>query len=117
MKLADIVSIALTALMGAGGLVFSTTGAKGANVLVSAPSGTFTYPLSTPRTIEVGGEHGVLTVVISNNQAAIVKSPCHNQICVHKGWCGIEGDGIICVPEKVAVKIAGGMEGLDAVSE
>ena len=116
MKIADIVSIVLTALLGAGGLVYSLTGAKGTSVLISTPDASFTYPLDAARTVKVPGEHGTLTIGIEGGKVRIVKSPCPNQICVHKGWCEIAGDSIICVPEKTVVKITGEL-GVDAVSE
>ena len=42
---------------------------------------------------------------IENGKAYIAKSDCHNQLCVHAQAIGKEGGVIVCLPNKVVVKV------------
>jgi hypothetical protein len=75
------------------------------------------YPLHQDRTIEVPGPLGKTIVLIRDGKARIISSPCPNKICMHMGEFGTEGGTLVCVPNKVVVRV--GIErakGLDAVS-
>jgi len=117
MKALDWISLVLIVLTGTAGIVYSLGGPKGSGVTVSTPKGTYTYSLSANRTVELPGEIGNFILEIADGKVRIVKSPCPHQVCVRKGWCGISGDSILCIPNKVIIKIDGGVNGVDAVSE
>ncbi len=75
------------------------------------------YSLHEDRTIEVPGDLGKTTVRIKQGRAGITDSPCPHKICVRMGTVGREGGMVVCVPNKVVVKVGkGAPEGLDAVS-
>jgi hypothetical protein len=42
---------------------------------------------------------------IKNHEIRIVQSPCHDKICVHTGFIGRPGQAIVCLPNKLVVKI------------
>ncbi|NPV00313.1 MAG: NusG domain II-containing protein [Brevinematales bacterium] len=117
MKALDWISLALIILAGAAGIVYSLGGPKGSSVTVSTPKGTYTYSLSVNRAVELPGEIGNFVMEIADGKVRIGKSPCPHQVCVRKGWCSITGDSIICIPNKVIIKIDGGGNGVDAISE
>ncbi|MCD7774086.1 MAG: NusG domain II-containing protein [Clostridiales bacterium] len=56
-----------------------------------------------------------VTVVLGNNYAYIKDSDCKNQICVKTGMLTKTGQSAACVPNGVAIYIAGSGE-VDAVS-
>ncbi|MFH1715626.1 MAG: NusG domain II-containing protein [Elusimicrobiota bacterium] len=57
-----------------------------------------------------------MTIEIKDNKARVLDSSCAEQICVETGWIAKAGQSIVCVPNRVVVKIAGKDEGIDAVS-
>lgn len=49
-------------------------------------------------------------VQIQDSQAAIVESDCPGTDCVHSGWIKEAGRSIICLPNRVEVRIGGASE-------
>lgn len=77
-----------------------------------------TYDLREDRLVSVPGPLGNITLRIRDGRARITDSPCPNKICIGMGSVGKEGGLLVCVPNKVVVRVGSGTaEGLDAVSE
>ena len=45
---------------------------------------------------------------IRDGKAAIVESDCPGADCVHTGWIGRRGRSIVCLPNRLEVRIVGG---------
>ena len=71
-------------------------------------------PLNIDAEILIGGDY-VNTVVIRDGKAAITESTCPGEDCVHSGWIHRSGRSIVCLPNRVEVRIAGGADGADDV--
>ena len=70
-------------------------------------------PLEKDGTFSVNG----LTVIVSENCAFITESDCPDKVCVDSKKASNVGDSIICVPNKVSVRIVGKEEkGADVVA-
>lgn len=63
-----------------------------------------TVSLSTEKTVKVD-EH--ITVKISGGAAYVLKSDCKGQDCVKAGKISKVGEMIVCLPNKVVIKIVG----------
>lgn len=63
-----------------------------------------TVSLSTEKTVKVD-EH--ITVKISGDAAYVLKSDCKGQDCVKAGKISKVGEMIVCLPNKVVIKIVG----------
>ncbi len=50
------------------------------------------------------------TVCVESRRAAIVKSNCPGEDCVHSGWIQDAGRSIVCLPNRVEVRIEGTSE-------
>lgn len=50
------------------------------------------------------------TIRVENGQAAIVESDCPGEDCVHSGWIQGAGRSIVCLPNRVEVRIEGQSE-------
>ncbi|MDI6892182.1 MAG: NusG domain II-containing protein [Actinomycetota bacterium] len=76
------------------------------------------YPLVVKRErIEIEGPLGTSLVEINGGKVRMLTSPCPNKICVGQGWIEGPNQVIVCAPNRVIVKIAGGRgDELDAVS-
>lgn len=58
------------------------------------------HPLHTDGTFDIN-EH--CTMQIAGGKVRMVRSDCHNQICVKQGWSS--SAPIICVPNKVMIRV------------
>ncbi len=62
-----------------------------------------TYPLDQNRAFEVGG----VRINIFNGHVDVVEADCPDQLCVHARSISTSGSSIICVPNRLVVKITG----------
>ena len=44
---------------------------------------------------------------IKNGKAAIIESDCPGMDCVHSGWIGENGRSLVCLPNRVEIRIEG----------
>ncbi len=73
--------------------------------------------LDLPGRLEVEGPLGVTVVETDGSGVRIVSSPCPHHYCVRQGRITMRGQAIICVPNRVAVRIIGdGKSGVDGVT-
>ena len=73
--------------------------------------------LGTTRRVRVAGPLGDTEVLLEPDGARVVSSPCPLQLCVQAGRIGLPGQVVACLPNRVAVRLAGPGEsgGVDAV--
>ncbi len=89
---------------------------KGEKVIISVDkTNDFVYPLNQDREIIIKGKLGEAKVIIRDGRVRILNSPCPLKICEKKGWISKKGDFIICIPNRVIIRIEG--EKYDAVTE
>lgn len=56
-----------------------------------------------------------VTIRVQDRRVCILQADCPDQVCVRTGWISRPGQGIVCVPNRVAVEIDGAL-GVDAVA-
>lgn len=49
-------------------------------------------------------------IVVKDKKVAIVESDCPGADCVHSGWIGENGRSIICLPNRVEIRMEGTAE-------
>ena len=74
------------------------------------------YALSEDRTVRIEGAGGYNLLVIEGGEAWLSEADCPNRLCVKTGKIRYAGQSIVCLPHRLAVRIAGGASGLDAVT-
>ena len=78
------------------------------------------YPLAEARTVEVPSKNGGYNmVVISGGSVAVSEASCKNQVCVKHGAISRTGESIVCLPNRLVVRIENGSEeggGYDSVT-
>ncbi len=77
-------------------------------VEIKTPYKIIKIKLPTNKKIAIKGEIGYLIIQIKNKKVRVIKSSCPLKICVKTGWISSQGESIICVPNKVIIKIIGG---------
>lgn len=63
-------------------------------------------PLGKDREIEIAGQYRN-TVTILDGKAAITDSDCPGEDCVHSGWISGAGRSVVCLPNRVEIRIVG----------
>jgi hypothetical protein len=59
------------------------------------------------RTITVKGWQGPSTFEVKDGRVRMVKSACRDKICVGVGWIDSGGRSIICLPNRVVIRVTG----------
>ncbi len=66
-------------------------------------------PLSQNQTVALSGAYQC-TVTIQDGKVAITDSNCPGEDCVHTGWIESPGRSIVCIPNRVEVRVKGGSD-------
>ncbi len=110
---ADILAIALVAVVAI--LVsitfWTSVGSEEGSVLNIYQEGTLVreIPLEVDTEFVIEGDYeNVITV--KDGKAAITKSDCPGTDCVHSGWIHEAGRSIVCLPNRVELRIEGASE-------
>ena len=61
-------------------------------------------PLDADQTLQISGEYEN-TLRIQGGRAAIVQSDCPGADCVHSGWIDSAARSIVCLPNRVEIRI------------
>jgi len=64
-------------------------------------------PLYTNQSFAAPGPLGNTNVVIQDGEVFVTESPCRNKICIRTGRIAHTGQLIVCVPNKVVVRVIG----------
>ena len=112
----DGVAIGAVILIAAVMLVFFLTGQKsdGPRVLQIYENGALIreMPLAQDGVYTVEGTY-VNRIEIRDGRAAITESTCPGEDCVHSGWIKETGRSVVCLPNRVEIRIAGGEAAAD----
>ncbi|MEO0293854.1 MAG: NusG domain II-containing protein [candidate division WOR-3 bacterium] len=96
--------------------IFFIPRSKGEKVIISVDNrDNFVYPLTQDRELIIKGKIGYAKVIIKDGKARILDAPCPLKICEKKGWISKKGESIICIPNRVVIKITG--KEYDAITE
>lgn len=63
--------------------------------------------LTEDRKITIRGAFGDVRVQIKEGKVAVVYAECPNKVCVRTGWRSFSGESIICVPNRLIIRILG----------
>ncbi|MDR1043272.1 MAG: NusG domain II-containing protein [Clostridiales Family XIII bacterium] len=80
-----------------------------------------TVSLDEDREFEVSRDGTYNLVEVSGGKIRVAEADCPDKTCVHTGAKGRAGDLIVCLPNRLQIKIKGGSEdepenGVDAIS-
>lgn len=75
-----------------------------------------TYSLNQIKTLNIHGPLGNSVIGIQNGKVRFLRSPCHNQYCVHQGWLNHAGEAAICLPNQVSLELLGAKKNYDTLN-
>ena len=117
MKLAfckgDIIAIALVAVIATLVAVFFWTsfGSEEAGMVTVYQDGKLIREISLSETTEFVVEGDYTNVIsVEDGKAAIIESDCPGTDCVHSGWIHEPGRSIVCLPNRVEIRMEGASE-------
>ncbi|MBN2091277.1 NusG domain II-containing protein [candidate division KSB1 bacterium] len=75
--------------------------------------------LSREQQLELAGAQGEFIVQVKNNAVRMIKSTCPDKLCLQMGAINKPNQVIVCVPNRVIIKIEGGTssEQFDLITE
>ena len=117
-KKADIILLIVLVLVGLASTAYVAMSRSGGDTVIIEQNGDLygKYSLFEDRTITIEGKHSTNIVTIADGSVTMAKSTCKNQVCVRHGAIAATGESIICLPNRVVVRIEGKGGGYDAVS-
>lgn len=115
-----VVAGALVLSLAAAVLVY--TASPGGTVAEIVQDGKVIRTIDLERTEEerfvIQGEHGTNTIEVDSGRIRVQAADCPDQVCVHQGWISDGTVPIVCLPNKLVIRIVGGEEdGLDALTQ
>jgi hypothetical protein len=133
LKKLDIIITVIVLAIGAGGyLIYSHAGEAGGDAADSAAGRAEaeiyigdelidTVSLDADREFEVSRDGSYNLIEVSGGRIRVAEADCPDKTCVHTGAKGRAGDLIVCLPNRLQIKIKGGSadepeNGVDAVS-
>ncbi|MEG0050596.1 MAG: NusG domain II-containing protein [Terrisporobacter sp.] len=66
-----------------------------------------TYDINEEDTLKIETDNGYNVVKIHDNGVEITEASCPDKVCVHSGFINTPSKSIVCLPNKVNIKIAG----------
>ncbi len=69
------------------------------------------------REFTVNGWQGRSVFEVKDGRVRMVRSACRDKICVGFGWVGTSGRTIVCLPNRVVIRVTGGSGKVDSVTE
>ena len=73
-------------------------------------------PLSANGTYPIESDYGYNIICVESGQVWVEDADCPNKDCMRFGKVSSEGQVILCLPHKLAVRIVGSEGGSDAIS-
>lgn len=119
---ADIVLFVLLLLLGVGlslpSFIKGTSTPENATVEITVAGELYgSYPLNKDTEINVSDKGHLNKVIIKDGQVQMIEASCHNQLCIKQGTIGMPNQQIICLPNRVVVRIVSDQGGdVDVIS-
>ncbi len=88
----------------------------GSYIEVHTVDGSSVISLKKDATHIVKGPLGAAKIIIEDGQARMESAPCPLKICEAMGPIKNAGETILCLPNRISIKVTGGEGELDAVS-
>lgn len=120
-KKADIVLLILLIVVGVISTVFVMQSRSTGDTVIIESNGNLygKYSLYEDREITVKSgnkRQNINVVIIDNNEVVVKESSCKNQVCVRHGAISRKGESIICLPNRLVVRIEGEGDGYDSIT-
>ena len=87
-----------------------SSGGSSKSVHIKSSGEEWIYPLDEERTITLPGPVGNTVIAIEDGSVHVVSSDCREKICVRSGHIHRAGGWIVCLPNRIFIRIEGSEE-------
>ncbi len=115
----DILLIFAVLIIGAAFLVYTEFfRPQGGEVVVkNEGEELFRLPLNEDKHVTIGDEERFNVLVIKDGKAFVEEASCPDHVCVKSGKVSLDGETVICLPNKLVISVEGGEENaLDGIA-
>ena len=107
-RIGDAVIILLLALGTVLSFISRGRSGKGETVILLAGNAEAqSYSLAKDTVLFLEGPIGKTEVEVRNGQVSISNAPCRQQICRHQGKIRLNGQILVCIPNRLVIEIKG----------
>lgn len=119
LKIGDYVIIVLILFFSVVSWVIGVNGKSGSSAIILTDGKEFVaFSLKQNQRINVPGPLGISVVEVKNGHVSMMSSPCPHQLCVRMGSISKKNAMIVCVPNRVLIKIPSySSNELDAITQ
>ena len=109
LKIGDLILVGvLSVAIGVSVFIFRMVHGQGETVSVYVDGKPiYRLPLATSTRVQVRGPLGVTDIDIKDGHVLVRKAPCPHKTCMKMGRIQRAGEVIVCVPNKIFIKIEG----------
>lgn len=118
---ADIILLIILIIIGVASTIFVVQSKSGGDTVIIESNGKLygKYSLYEHHEITVEAQdkaHSHNVVIIDNGKVFVAESSCQNQVCVQHRAINRTGESIICLPNRLVVRIEGKGGGYDTIT-
>ena len=126
LRVADVVAVCLVLVAAVGTMVFLTgsrSSTRGGLAVIEVNGRVVNRIVlgedAKKTTYKVKGRNGVSVIEVQGGKVHMLESACRDQICVGMGWVDRAGQAVVCLPNRVVIRITGSRNGskVDTVTE
>lgn len=66
--------------------------------------------------INISGPLGTSVAEVKQGAIRMLSSPCPDKVCVNMGWINRPGQSVVCVPNRVIIRIISGKSPVDSIA-
>lgn len=114
----ELLIILILLIIALAGFLFFRINGQGYQVQIEIAQKLYgTYDLSLDQEIQLFDEKGnfLLNCVIKDGTIQVLQSNCPDKICIDEGSIGQAGQTVVCLPNKVVIRIIGDDNTIDGV--
>ena len=114
----EIIIISIILIISLLGYVFVNTREQGSIAIIEVSQKLYgSYDLSIDQNIAVNDSEGLVLIKceIKDKKIYVVSSTCPDKICINQGTIGSSGQTIVCLPNKIVIKVINSDEPIDGV--
>jgi hypothetical protein len=126
LRVADIIAVCLVLVAAAGTMVVlsgSRSSARGGLAVIEVNGRVVNRIVlgddAKKTTYRIKGRNGESAVEVQGGKVHMLESACRDKICVGMGWVDRAGQAVVCLPNRVVIRITGSQHGskVDTVTE
>ncbi|MFO7889200.1 MAG: NusG domain II-containing protein [bacterium] len=84
--------------------------------IIDCKNNLYRYSANDNYKLDIPGPYGVTEIQIKKGNVWVQKASCPHKTCKHMGTINQRGEMIICIPNRILIRIAGNNSELDGVS-